>query len=125
MQDNILVFPEPPPGDRAHLITPALPRPLTPLVGREQAVKATQTLLKRPAVRLLTLTGRDLLITSFTPLGSPNWQTLLPSMRPLTTLIPDRRDPRRTAYSDKDWCRRTPRCSSSTIITACSREWRA
>ena len=57
MQDNIIVFPEPPPGERAHLVTPALPRPLTPLLGREQAVKATQTLLARPEVRLLTLTG--------------------------------------------------------------------
>ena len=27
-------------------------------------------------------------------------------MRPLPTLIPDKRDPGRTAYSDKDWCRR-------------------
>ena len=57
MQDNIIVFPEPPPGERAHLVTHALPRPLTPLLGREQAVKATQTLLARPEVRLLTLTG--------------------------------------------------------------------
>jgi predicted ATPase/DNA-binding CsgD family transcriptional regulator len=57
MQDNIIVFPEPPPGDRALLVTHALPRPLTPLIGREQAMKATQTLLKRPEVRLLTLTG--------------------------------------------------------------------
>jgi predicted ATPase/DNA-binding CsgD family transcriptional regulator len=57
MKDNIIVFPEPPPGDRAHLVTHALPRPLTPLIGREQAMKATQTLLQRPEVRLLTLTG--------------------------------------------------------------------
>ncbi len=57
MQDNIIVFPEPSPGEKARLITPALPRPLTPLLGREQAVKATKTLLARPAVRLLTPTG--------------------------------------------------------------------
>ena len=57
MQENIIVFPEPPTGGRAHLVTHALPRPLTPLVGREQAVKATKSLLSRPEVRLLTLTG--------------------------------------------------------------------
>src|SRR5713101_6160099 len=34
-----------------------LPAPLTPLVGREQEVAAVSTLLHRPGVRLLTLTG--------------------------------------------------------------------
>ncbi|SRR6266699_1196301 len=57
MQDNIIVFPEPPPGDRTHLITHALPRPLTPLIGREQEVQAACTLLRRPDVRLVTFTG--------------------------------------------------------------------
>jgi len=57
MQDNIIVFPEPPPGDRAHLVTHTLPRPLTPLIGREQEVQAACRLLRRPDVRLVTLTG--------------------------------------------------------------------
>jgi predicted ATPase/DNA-binding CsgD family transcriptional regulator len=57
MQDNIIVFPEPLPGDKAQLVTPALPVPLTPLIGREQEVQTLHTLLLRPDVRLLTLTG--------------------------------------------------------------------
>ena len=57
MQDNIIVFPEPPPGDKAQLVTSALPVSLTSLIGREQEVQATKTLLVRPEVRLLTLTG--------------------------------------------------------------------
>ena len=57
MQDNIIVFPEPPPGDKARLVTQALPVPLTQLVGREQEVQAIRALLSRPDVRLLTLTG--------------------------------------------------------------------
>jgi predicted ATPase/DNA-binding CsgD family transcriptional regulator len=57
MQDNNFVSPESPPGDKVQLVTHALPVSLTPLIGREQEVKAIQALLKRPEVRLLTLTG--------------------------------------------------------------------
>ncbi len=45
--------------------------------------------------------GPDLLITYFTPLGSPNWQTPLPFWRPLPTLLLDKRELERIAYSDK------------------------
>src|SRR5437660_825471 len=57
MQDNIVAFPEPPPGDKAQLVTHALPVSLTSLIGREHEVKALHALLLRPDVRLLTLTG--------------------------------------------------------------------
>jgi predicted ATPase/DNA-binding CsgD family transcriptional regulator len=57
MQENIIVFPEPPSGDKAQLVTPILPVSLTSLIGREQEVMAIQELLLRPDVRLLTLSG--------------------------------------------------------------------
>jgi predicted ATPase/DNA-binding CsgD family transcriptional regulator len=57
MQDNLIVFPEPPSSDKAQHVTPVLPVPLTQLVGREHEVKAIKALLLRPDVRLLTLTG--------------------------------------------------------------------
>src|SRR5438093_5590588 len=57
MQDSSIVFPEPPPGVTAQLITHALPVSLTSLIGREHEVKAIHALLLRPDVRLLTLTG--------------------------------------------------------------------
>src|SRR2546421_8894619 len=57
MQDNSIVFPEPPPGDTARLVTHTLPVSLTSLIGREHQVKALHALLLRPDVRLLTLTG--------------------------------------------------------------------
>src|SRR5947209_716229 len=57
MQDSSIVFPEPPPGVTAQLITHALPVSLTSLIGREHEVQAIHALLLRPDVRLLTLTG--------------------------------------------------------------------
>src|SRR2546421_5667040 len=57
MQDNSIVFPEPPAGDTARLVTQTLPVSLTSLIGREHEVQSIHALLLRPAVRLLTLTG--------------------------------------------------------------------
>lgn len=57
MQDNIIVFPEAPPGNKARLVTHALPVSLTSLIDREQEVQAIHSLLLCPDVRLLTLTG--------------------------------------------------------------------
>src|SRR5579884_2016916 len=57
MQDTLIVFPEPPSCDTARLVTHTLPVSLTSLIGREQEVQAIHTLLLRPDVRLLTLTG--------------------------------------------------------------------
>ena len=57
MQDNLIVFPEPPQNDKAQLVMPALPVSLTSLIGREQEVQAIHALLLRPDVRLLTLAG--------------------------------------------------------------------
>jgi predicted ATPase/DNA-binding CsgD family transcriptional regulator len=55
MPEKLAVFPhQPAPED-----TPAtnLPLPLTPLVGREQDIQTLGALMRRPEVRLLTLTG--------------------------------------------------------------------
>src|SRR3989440_5386394 len=57
MQDNSIVFPEPPAGDTARLVTQTLPVSLTSLIGREHEVQSIHALLLRPDVRLLTLTG--------------------------------------------------------------------
>src|SRR5437660_12330610 len=57
MQDDIIVSPEPPPGDTAQLFTHTLPVSLTSLIGREHEVQSIHALLSRPDVRLLTLTG--------------------------------------------------------------------
>ena len=57
MQDNLIVFPEPSPGDKAQVVTAGLPVSLTSLIGREHEVQALHALLLRPEIRLLTLTG--------------------------------------------------------------------
>jgi predicted ATPase/DNA-binding CsgD family transcriptional regulator len=57
MQNNLIVFPEPPPSDNIQLVTHALPVSLTSLIGRKQEMQAIKALLLRPDVRLLTLTG--------------------------------------------------------------------
>jgi predicted ATPase/DNA-binding CsgD family transcriptional regulator len=57
MQDNLIVFPEPPPEEGVQPVTHALPVSLTSLIGREYEVQAIKELLLRPEVRLLTLTG--------------------------------------------------------------------
>jgi len=57
MQHNIIVFPEPPPGNREHRAIQNRPPSFPPLIGREQEVLAACALLRRPDVRLLTLVG--------------------------------------------------------------------
>ncbi len=57
MQDHILAPPSREPLEPSHRSRHALPVPLTPLLGREQEVRVACTLLRRPEVRLLTLTG--------------------------------------------------------------------
>ncbi len=57
MQDNIIKLPTREPAEPEPRSKHNLPAQLTPLIGREQEVAAACTLLRRPDVRLVTLTG--------------------------------------------------------------------
>ena len=57
MLDNIRTPASREPPEPGHTSRHVLPVLLTPLLGREQEVTAACTLLHRPEVRLLTLTG--------------------------------------------------------------------
>src|SRR6266702_6108158 len=57
MQDNIFILPKREPSDLGRSSTHNLPAQLTPLIGREQEATLACALLRRPDVRLLTLTG--------------------------------------------------------------------
>src|SRR6266568_2341760 len=57
MQDHALASTPRKPLEPGHTSRHTLPVPLTPLIGREQEVADACTLLRRPEVRLLTLTG--------------------------------------------------------------------
>jgi predicted ATPase len=57
VQDNLIIFPEPPPGDNVLSVTRTLPVSLTSLIGREHEMQIIHALLLRSDVHVLTLTG--------------------------------------------------------------------
>jgi predicted ATPase/DNA-binding CsgD family transcriptional regulator len=57
MQDKIIHLPSKESFERRPPVVHNLPAQLTPLIGREQAIAALSALLRRPEVRLVTLTG--------------------------------------------------------------------
>ncbi len=57
MQDKLTMFPSRKTGEPGRVARQLVPAPLTSLIGREHELAVACTLLRRPQVRLLTLTG--------------------------------------------------------------------